>query len=540
MQRAAVLAGALLISLLTFYFPGHTYLHQDTQIYVPMLERIWDPSVLIHDLSATRPHMAFTLYDEAAIGLRHLTGAPFERVLTGEQFVFRAAGVMGIYLAAAALGLEFFPAIAVAAWCSLGAVITGPAVLVMEYEPTPRAYAMGLILLALGLAFQELWLASSATAGIAFLFHAPTAFVFCLLLSAWLIRKRNFRALAPLGAAFILLILTAYSKMGQVDPHPFFGRLDPVLEQLQRLRASYNWVSLWGAPVILQFIVLFGLAIIALRRVRPARGAWFLAGLPILGLASIPLSYVLMEGMKWSLMAQIQPARATLFITITVLILSSAAGVRAGMAGRWMECAAWLFLVFLIPQQNRLWGDPKMPREVLVAAALAVVAAAILRFKLQSMLPVFALACFFLIPGLGRVKNYPIVRTASLDALTAFASAQTPKDAIFLFPEAGKALYPGMFRAESKRCVYEDWKTGGQVNYFRSLAIEWWKRWRETMQQGVPDRSPDRYRALGIDYVVLNAGEELPGSLRVYQNSQFAVYATARKASTSAREGTDD
>jgi hypothetical protein len=539
LERATLFAGVLLIALLTYYFPGHTYLHQDTQIYVPMFERIWDPSVLAKDLSATRPHTTFTIYDETALALRYLTGQSFRTVLIGEQFVFRAAGILGIYFIAVALGLEFLPALSVAAVCSLGAVITGPAVLAMEYEPTPRAFAMGLILLALGLAFRESWVQSSMAAGLGFLYHAPTSLVFLLLLLAWLIWKRNFRALIPLAAMLGILILAVVFQAGETEPHPFFTTLDPVLEQLQRMRASYNWVSLWGAGLIGQYVIFFALVMLALWRLTPARGVWFLGGLAVLGLLSIPLSYVLMEGLKWSLMAQVQPGRATLFITETALILAAVCGVRAGLAGGVFESGAWLFFVFLLPQQNRLWGDPQMLREVLVAAGLAAAAAALLRIRRQPLLPLFATLSFFLLPALGGVKNYPVVRTPSLDDLSTFARLHTPKDAVFLFPQALKGLAPGMFRADSYRCVYVDWKTGGQVNYFRDLGIEWWKRWRETMQSGVADPNPDRYRSLGIDFIVLKTGSELPGGTEVYRNAQYVVYAT-RKASTSAREGTDD
>jgi len=45
-------------------------------------------------------------------------------------------------LMAESLGLAFAPALLVAAICSLGALIPGPAVLTFEYEPTPRAFAV--------------------------------------------------------------------------------------------------------------------------------------------------------------------------------------------------------------------------------------------------------------------------------------------------------------------------------------------------------------------------------------------------------------
>ena len=54
-MRARLAIGAAVIALTFlsyFQFPGHTYLGSDTQIYVPMLEHIWDPSSLARDLVA--------------------------------------------------------------------------------------------------------------------------------------------------------------------------------------------------------------------------------------------------------------------------------------------------------------------------------------------------------------------------------------------------------------------------------------------------------------------------------------------------------
>ena len=82
----------------SFFYPGHTILQSDTQIYIPILEHIEDPSLLRNDIMAVRPHVSFTLYDESALLLRRLTGLSFEQVLTGQQFVYRAIGVLGIYL----------------------------------------------------------------------------------------------------------------------------------------------------------------------------------------------------------------------------------------------------------------------------------------------------------------------------------------------------------------------------------------------------------------------------------------------------------
>ena len=87
------------LALLTFVqFPGHTWLQQDSQIYAPVLEHLRDPSVLRHDMLVQQPLTAYTLYDEAALALRGLTGLGFREVLAFEQVLARALGIWGLYL----------------------------------------------------------------------------------------------------------------------------------------------------------------------------------------------------------------------------------------------------------------------------------------------------------------------------------------------------------------------------------------------------------------------------------------------------------
>jgi hypothetical protein len=188
-----------------FQFPGHTFLHSDTQIYMPMLERYWDPTVLTGDLLAQRPHVSFTIYDEMALALRKVTGLGFREVLTIQQIVFRALGIFGVFLIATSLKLSTRMALLVAAIFSLGARIGGPIVLTIEYEPVPRAFAVPLVLLAIGLVAHGRDLAAGLAASIAFLYQAPAvctfwAVYFCL--SLWptrpaVIMSRRILGLVP-------------------------------------------------------------------------------------------------------------------------------------------------------------------------------------------------------------------------------------------------------------------------------------------------------------------------------------------------------
>src|SRR5437588_12435960 len=106
-RRVAVALSIIALSVLGFFgFPGHTFLQSDTQIYVPMLEHIWDPSTLARDLVATRPHLSYSLYDEIAIALRWLTHSSFYSVLVAQQLVFRALQIFGVYLLALSIPLQ--------------------------------------------------------------------------------------------------------------------------------------------------------------------------------------------------------------------------------------------------------------------------------------------------------------------------------------------------------------------------------------------------------------------------------------------------
>src|SRR5712691_6810029 len=106
MKPLATAALCVALALLTFFqFPGHTYLQQDSQIYVPILEHLRDPSVLRNDILVQHPHVAFTLYDEAARALRGVTGLGFREVLAMQQLATRALGIWGLMLMAQAMGL---------------------------------------------------------------------------------------------------------------------------------------------------------------------------------------------------------------------------------------------------------------------------------------------------------------------------------------------------------------------------------------------------------------------------------------------------
>jgi hypothetical protein len=529
--------GIAALSLITFFwFPGHTYLQSDTQIYIPLMERLWDPSLFTRDLLASRPHLAYTLYDEIAFVIRAVTHAPFRFALEIQQIVFRALGLWGVFLIGRALGLDRRLAFASAALFGLGATIAGPAVLTLEYEPVPRGFAVMLVICAIGLAAGNRPLAAAIMASVAFLYHAPATVPFWIVFAVVWYRedKRSARAWIPLAAAILIIIVASRLQAGIAERQVFFARLDPNMVAIQKIRAPYNWISLWPPSVFWHYGVLAaatGIAVWRLRAIGLPRA--FLLGLTLIGLASVPFAYLTLDVYRWALMPQLQPARAVLFITAAAVIACAAAAMSAGARRNWAESAAWLLVPVIVPLHKSVLPlftfnvvDGLAAREAVVLFGVAAAIAAVLVWGaslplVRPALLVTVLCAYIAIPTGGAVVNYPPIWSPDLNALNSWARSSTPKTALFHFPQAGRALYPGVFRAEALRSVYVDWKTGGQVNYFKSLGEEWWSRWLDTMMRDVDARE---LRARGIDYVIVKSPSDWNRGVPVYSNPTYSVY----------------
>ena len=444
-NRVAALGIAALALYSFFIFPGHTYLTQDTQIYVPILENLWDPTTLAQDFLVGQSHVAFTLYDEYAITLRWATHLPFALVLQVTQVLCRALGIWGVYLLALSLLNRRATALAVAAAFAMGGEVWGPSVLLVELEPSPRSFAVPLLFLALGLAAQRRyrWAAVAATVG--FVFHPTSAAPFwlvLLLLKQWRI---GFVSLF-LGAGAVAI--GAYFEPGMPERQVLFTRVSPYLETVLRTRSAYNWVGMWLPAEWWKYLACLAVGSLAFWRLRPAippEIRLLLAALPAFGLFCAAVSYLFLDRLKWAAIPQVQPARQLIFVVAIPIILAAAAAFRA----------------------KRVWESP-----LWLALALTPAVAG---------------------------PRPRIIASPSLTQLSTWAAQNTPKDAVFLFPQAGHSLEPGVFRARALRALYVDWKSGGQANFLPEFGLEWWRRYQDVMTK---PQTLAHYRSLGIDYVI--------------------------------------
>ena len=535
----AILALLGLTILGFFHFPGHTYLQSDTHIYLPMMERLLNPQLLANDIIAVHPHLSYTLYDEVATGFKWLTGLDFEPILYTQQFIARFLGMLGIYLLALAARLRPGAAVFVCGLFSLGTFIVGPAVLTIEYEPVPRGTAIPLLLLSIGLAAHSRWTGAALAAGAAFLYHPPTVWPVWLLLIGYLAWSRSAvdatvrrRALVIFAGTVVFLLIASRFQIGEREKQQFLAQIPPDLEELQRMRASYNWIGIWIERWWVHYSILLVLALGAWWRIRDELNGisrLLLAGLPVLGALSLPLSYLLLDIGKWIVIPQAQPGRALLWVTVCAILNAGLAAAILARRNRSWEALAWLAIPFALPVHLRFqelaWPDTSLlATRLALAVGLAALAAWLLRDRPQPFAVVAVLVAIFAFPTLGQVKNYADLHNEDLDSLSAWARQSTPVNAVFHFPDAGTQLYPGVFRSRALRAVWVDYKGGGQVNFTYSLAKEWWRRYSSTLKQPYEAWAVERYRELPADYLVLQAKHKRDDMEPVFHNSKYFVY----------------
>ncbi len=556
MRRALLLClGLAAVTWLEFeFFPGHTYLQGDTQIYLPVLERLDAPGFLSRDLVATHPHVTYTIYDEVTLFLHEVIGLNFKVALTLQQILCRIAALLGVFLLALATGLDDAFAFLIAALLNLGATLLGPAVLLVECEPVPRAFAFGLVLLAMGLLARERPLLAGFAGGIALLYHPAIAAAFWVSVLLAFVFDRRLRPLLRPALTILLVFVLLLGNLAQLQPgvvesQSFWGKISARLADLQQYRTKYVWVSLWSGRYIWHYLAIFVCGLWATVRIWPAlnrQTRWLFLMLPVCGILSIPISDLLLEHLRWSLIPQIQPARILLFTVAVASVACSIAGVRAALARKIWEACLWFVLVIALPIDIRVLDLLRVRQSadlarlgvcILLAVALAILLRQFGATKWRPLVLLIPVVSVFATPRVRRVEDYPKIDSTSIAEVADWAEENTWGSSMFLFPDAGRELYPGIFRAESRRALWVDWQSGTEVDFFESAANEWWDRWQHTMQGSFsPPRLQDML-SLPVDYYVLKRRDQLADIKPVFANGEFIVYDTSdlKNASTALR-----
>lgn len=542
MRRFLLLCAAVaaIVWLEFAFYPGHSYLRGETQLYVPVLQRMAHPGFLSRDLVATHAFVTYTIYDEVTLFLNQFVGLHLQTALVAQQVLCRAAAVAGVFLIAGAAGFADVLALVLAAIVNLGIALAGPAVSTAGLEPVPRALAFGLALLAIGLLLKERPLLGGVVAGIALIYDARIAATFWIVILLAAVFDRKLRPLCkatlPILLVFVLLLANfAQLQQGEVHAQIEFGRIPAWLRALQQSHTHWIWVSSWAGSYLWQYAGIYVLGLWAIARIWPLlnrQARWLFLGLPAAGLLSVAVSYTGLECFAWFPMAQIQPAQNLLYTAVFTSIACAVAGMQAAGKRRISEAGLWFAVLFALVIDSSIF-DFLRPRSMREAGALALCFA--LAFALAALAAgwkdaprwrpsPFAVffAALFAVPAL---LPHPLpVDTKPVTELADWALKNTWGSSLFLFPGAGRSLEPGIFRAKARRGLWVDWQGGALADYFQGAAAEWSRRWRHAGAGPFTPERLERLLPLGIDYYVLKKKDQLANLPPVFQNSRYVVY----------------
>jgi uncharacterized protein DUF6798 len=587
----------ILITILSYgCYPGSSICEEDTQIYLPLLLKAQDASLLKNDLITQHPHTAFTLFDELVSFMSKFFRLSLPSALTVLQLISRCLLLASFFLLFRVLGCVREIALALAGLMMLGGAIPGVQILIVEYEPVPRELAFSLTLMGVVLVIRRRVLEGTLLGCLGFLVHPTTTLPFWI---SWVtVLRRNKKefsssqrlsaAALPVAATLLLTIVALGSSPREQSRH-FLSFIDPQWEVLLKLRTPYVFVSEWNRY---DFYLLScgGLVLwLAWRRCRPVK-SWplknFVRATVLWASMMVPVSWVLLDHFKLALFPQLQPARALIFMVVFMLIFSWTTTWKGLTAEPLkLENHLWVFssLFFALDRTLLLVLWPLLGLEVLknsllektpshdwrrwirvsgllVELLLVVLVAATKPCGLELLSWPTAREgafAFALSAGLGallaRRRLPPKLAYSSLLILTVlffvalpsvfrkpagtpdrseirnladWAKSVTPVDAVFLFPDVGRDKSPGVFRFFASRAVFVDWKSGGQVNFSRSFAMEWGKRWKNTMERSPSQTEIQDLEQKKINYVVTQKPHSILRLKLVRETRTFYVYRT--------------
>jgi len=493
MRRGLLILLALLV--VTWFefqvYPGHSYLQGETQLLVPMLERLDTPGFLSRDLVAPNPTFTFTIYDEITQSLHTIAHWNFEQALLRQQILFRFIAVLGIFLAARALKVPATAAVLLSGCVNAIGSLAAPLAFVTNPEATPVAFALSLIYLAAGLLMNRHPLPAALAGGVAILYDPVTAATFWTLVIVASLADSSLRRLLRPNWSVLLIFLLILGNIVQLQSGLGGGQelthnLSAGMVKLTQVRTPWVWTSLWAQLEIWSYLFLMAAGIWALARIARHTDTlvrWVTIGMALSGLASVAVAmFLLAERMQ---LATAMPPARNLALTVAMMVLvCGAAGWYALQARRWLEGSLWAALVL----------------------------AAILNPQILDLLHLQLSAA---------VQNQA---TPEVKELATWAEQKTWGSSMFQFADSGESKEAAVFRALSRRALWADWQSGVIVDYSERAGQEWSARWNATMSGKYSIGRLAGMLALPIDYYVLRRADQLVGVSPVYSNAAYVVY----------------
>jgi hypothetical protein len=398
------------------------------------------------------------------------------------------------------------------------------------------AFACGATLLAAGLLATAKPLLSALAGATALLYDPIIAAPFwAIVVLAFFWDRPSRKLLRPL-LPILLVSLLLLANLAQLQPQmatdqSFFARLSARVAELQQFRTPYAWFSPWRHE-IWQYLALAVFGTWAAVRLWPRLNRltrWLVTGMGLAGIVSVFCTYVLVDCARLAAAAALQPSRVLVFTALFASLACALAAMAAVTHRRHWEAFGWFAVVVSLPLNAQLFDFLRVfdiTRAARFSVCLALAALLTWTARSKRLVPIAFLATILAlaIVSEGGWRSPSDESRNTVSELAAWAEQNTWGGSLFLFPDAERELYPGVFRARSRRALWVDWKSGMLAASFQPVGPEWFDRWQATMEGGFSRARLESMLSLPIDYYVVKSAHRLPGMRTAFQNQEFYVY----------------
>jgi len=262
-------------------FPGIRFWDGDSVFYIPMVLKLWDPSLYSGDFLMSFMQTIYTIFDEIVVFVMNWTKLWFFDVGIGLMFVMRYIFYISVFWIAKYLFKKDLYAIFVVLWALIVFPVLWSQIAFFSGAFVARDMSMALSMAWIACVFFDkkwfavllfgLWLLIHPLTVLPFLwFWYVYLFLFSLVLwskSSWqwqrLLKIKNWRSLLNMILLLLLpfvflLVMWKFLMVENSGVLKFWTIMDPFWTSISKIRSPYHYVSLWY-----KIVGFFGFQIVA-------------------------------------------------------------------------------------------------------------------------------------------------------------------------------------------------------------------------------------------------------------------------------------
>lgn len=243
-------------------FPGYNVGIQDHKIYIPLIEKIYNPSLFHKDLLMFEDYsfLGYSLYGNLIVFLIKYLHVDIYIVLFFLSIIARFLFCYALYEVVLFFTKDKKFSLAAPIFIISGLTVYGTATITFDSLLLPRTIGLSLSMLFLAFFLKRKVFFSAIILGLAVLFHPTTALIFLLYMYAelfFLWRHKKFKLKQAFFALIPVIFFIAMRHFAPGMNFDYFLKIIPQFEHVLRFGVPYLFITSWNIYSCLWFIPTF-------------------------------------------------------------------------------------------------------------------------------------------------------------------------------------------------------------------------------------------------------------------------------------------